>query len=222
MRNFLERNKIFFEILAASALAITSIFVSFKANNIADQANIISKNQTKIMELENTPRIEIQRVQLYDDSTRINHITNWRVLNNNSKISNFEIEKEISFLNIVKKNRTEINIPLIEYLNGVGKLTGLNEGLIYEFDNKNCSQDEFLTRQGISSYGDADVKSYIQISYNNVLGKKEIKYFQILPLIQEISEDFWKSVRKDWSNKNDNAIYLKYIEQNIKKIKAYK
>ncbi|MDW8848787.1 hypothetical protein SD960_01685 [Flavobacterium sp. MMLR14_040] len=212
LRNFLNRNKIFFEILAAIALTSTSIFVSIKANNI-------SESQTRIMELENTPRIEIQRTQLYDDSTKTNYTTKWIVFNNNSKISNFEIQKEISYLNIRKKNGKEIDIPLVEYLNHLGNLTGQSEGLIYEFDNKYCSEDEFLTRKEISDYGDIDVKSFIEISYNNVLGKKEIIHFQISPLIQEISEDSWEATNKDWSDKNSNAIYLKDIEKNIQKIK---
>lgn len=218
LRSFLKRNKIFFEVLATTALTITSIFVSFKANNIANQANNIAKIQTEIMELENTPRIEIQRTQ-YKDSTTTNQITKWLIFNNNSKISNFEIEDEISFLNIVKKNGKEIDIPLVEYINRQGKSTGQNEGLIYEFDNKYCSQDEFLTREEILDFGDVDVKSFIEVSCNNVLGKKEIIYFQISPLIQPISKSFWESKKKDSRSKNSNAIYLKDIEMNIRQIR---
>lgn len=212
LRTFLKRNKIFFEVLAATVLTITSIFISFKANNI-------SKRQMEIMELENTPRIEIQRTQLFTDSTKTYQVTKWLVFNNNSKISNFEIEKEISYLNIIKKNREEISIPVVEYINASGKLSGQNEGLIYEFDNINSFQDEFVTRQKLLEYGDVDVKSFIEISYHNVLGRKEIKYFQILPLIQEISKTDWDLINQDWSSKSNDAIYLKYIEKNIKQIK---
>ncbi|MFH7015824.1 hypothetical protein [Flavobacterium sp. FlaQc-47] len=219
LRSFLERNKIFFEVLAATALTTTSIFVSFKANSIANQANQISSSQTEIMELENTPRIEIKRTQIYSDSTKTSFDTRWLVYNNNSKISNFEIEKEISYLNIRKKDNKEINMPLVEYLNHVGKLTSPNEGLVYEFDNKYCSQDEFLTREAISDFGDIDVKSYIEISYKNVLGEKKVVHFQISPLIQDIKQESWDSINRDWRNKSNNAIYLKNIEKNISKIK---
>lgn len=212
LRTFLKRNKIFFEVLAATVLTITSIFVSFKANNI-------SKRQMEIMESENTPRIEIQRTQLFIDSTKTYQVTKWLVFNNNSKISDFEIEKQISFLNITK-NSEEVSIPVIEYLNPNGKLSGQNEGLIYEFDNSNSFQDEFVTRQNLMDYGDVNVRSFIQISYHDVLGrKKEIKYFQISPLIQEITQDDWDSTNEDWSSKSNDAIYLKYIEKNIKQIK---
>lgn len=221
LRNFLNRNKIFFEILSIFILSTASIFVSIKANNIANQANNISQNQTDIMELENTPRIEIQRTPIYTDFTESNNITKWLIFNNNSKVSNFEIEKEISYL-IVKKDNKEINVPLVEYLNIQGKSTGLNEGLIYEFDNKYCSQDEFLTRQEVSEFANIDIKSFIEISYKNVLGKKQILHFQISPMIQPISDSFWKTVNKDWSDKNTNAIYLKDIKQNVQKIKDIK
>jgi hypothetical protein len=63
----------------------------------------------------------------------------------------------------------------MEYINSDGKSTGKNEGPIYEFDNKNCSKNELLTRQGIWDYGYTQIKSFIQISYTNVLTKKETK-----------------------------------------------
>lgn len=104
-RMFLERNKIFFEISLAIIVAITGIFISIQANNIA-------KNQTKIMELENTPRIEIRNTQVYNDSLKIYDITKWFVFNHNSKISNFKINKEVSYLNIIKrKNYQEFDTP---------------------------------------------------------------------------------------------------------------
>ncbi|OMQ09085.1 hypothetical protein [[Flexibacter] sp. ATCC 35103] len=226
LRSFLERNKIFFEVLAATALTVTSVFVSFKANDIANQANNIatqgnniSKIQTKIMTSENTPKIEIQRIN-YDDPTKTNPVTKWLVFNNNSNISNFEIESEISFLNIVKKDHKEIDIRLAEYINRQGKFTGQNEGLIYEFDNKYCSENEFLTREKISDFGDVNVKTYIEMSFINVLGKKEVVHFQISPLIQPISKSAWESRKKYSRSINTNAIYLEHIEKNIKQIKS--
>lgn len=215
LRDFLKQNRIFFEVIAATALTTTSIYVSFKANNIAER-------QMEIMELENTPRIEIQRSQQYSDSTKTYQLTKWKVFNNNSKISNFEIEKEISYINIVKKNSKEISIPLVEYINRNGNLSGQYEGLIYEFNNENCFKDEFITRQELANYGDVDVKSFIELSYTNVLGKKEIIYFQILPLVQQISNDEWTNINDDWTNKNSEVLFLKNIEQNIETIKNHK
>lgn len=222
LRSFLERNKIFFEVLTATALTLTGIFVSFNANSIANKANSISDSQTKIMELENTPRIEIHRTELYIDSIENKHITKWLVFNNNSKISNFQIEKEVSYLVTTKKNHQEVDIPLVKYLDDQEKLSVQNEGLIYEFDNKHCYEDEYLTSKEISDFGDIYIKSFIKISYNNVLGKKEIKFFQILPLIQEIPKKNWESTQADWLNKSDNAIHLKDVEKNITQIRNYK
>ena len=214
LRNFLNTNKIFFEVLAATALTITSIFVSFKANDI-------SERQMEIMEFENTPKIEIQRTQLFIDSSKTYQVSKWLIFNNNSKILNFQIEKQISFINIPKKNREEISIPVIEYLNFKGQLSGKSEGLIYEFDNSNSFQDEFATREELSDYGDIYVTSFIEISYHDVLDRKQVKYFQISPLIKDVSQKDWDLINQDWSNKSDDAIYLKYIERNIKQIKSH-
>ena len=221
-RNLLERNKIFLEVLTAIVLTGTSIFVSFQANNIAKQANIISDTQTGIMKMENTPSLEIRRTQTVNDSSGVDNVSKWTVLNNNSSISNFEIEKQYAYLNIVKReNSAEINIPLMEYIDIEGRSTGKNEGLIYEFDNKNCSKNELLTRQLIWDYGYTQIKSYIEISYTNVLTKKETKYYQITPLIQEISEKEWVSIKKDWSSKSKNVMHLQDIQTNVQRIKNY-
>lgn len=219
-RNLLERNKIFLEVLTAVVLTSTSIFVSFQANNIANQANIISNTQTGIMKMENTPSLEIRKIQTINDSSGVESISKWNVLNNNSSISNFEIEKQYAYLNIVKReNSVEINIPLMEYVDIEGRSTGQNEGLIYEFDNKNCSKNELLTRQLIWDYGYTQIKSFIEVSYTNVLTKKETKYYQIAPLIQEISEKEWVSIKKDWSSKSKNVMHLQNIQTNVQKIK---
>lgn len=221
-REFLERNKIFLEVLTAIVLTSTSIFVSFQANNIANQANIISSTQTGIMKMENTPSIEIRRTQIMSDSSGIDNVSKWTVINNNSIISNFEIEKEYAYLNIAKRtNSVEIDIPLMEYINSDGKLTGQNEGVVYVFDNKNCSKNELLIRQGIWDYGYSQIKSFIEISYTNALRERETKYYQIAPLIQEISTREWDSIKNDWSKKSKNVIHLQDIETNIEKIKEY-
>lgn len=222
-RNFLERNKIFLEVLTALVLTITSIFVSIQANNIANQANKISSDQTDIMKRENTAKLEIRKTQLSGDSVQNSTISKWSVLNNNSKVSNFVIEKEFSYINVVKKlNTDEINIPVIEYINLEGKSTEQNEGLIYEFDNKNCSTDEFLLRKAIWDFGFTQIKTFIQISFDNVLtNEKETKFYQISPLIQPIQEEEWDSIKKDWSSKSKNVIYLKDIEKNARLIKDF-
>ena len=218
LRSFLERNKIFFEIITATAITTASIFISIKANNIANYANGISEEQTKIMKSENTPRIEIKREELYIDSTKTNYITKWSVYNNNSKLSNFEIQKEVSYIVFEKENLKEIDIPLVKYL-VTGKISGQNEGLIYQFDNSHCYEYEFLTNQELSNYGNTYIKSYIEISYYNISGLRETKFYQILPLIEEISIEEWKSNENNWRDKSKNAISLERVEENISQMK---
>jgi len=214
-RGLLERNKIFFEVLVASTLTFMGVYVSIQANTIAT-------NQTKIMEQENTPKIEIRQTQLYNDSTKIYDITKWLVFNHNSKISNFDIEKEISYLNLIKRGSyLEINLPLRSYLNLGGTLTGESEGLIFDFDNRYTGYNEYLTRQKIWNYGHIQPISFVELSYENVLEKKEKRYYQITPRIREINKTSWDSLITDWSNKSQNAIYIdSNIDENIERIKT--
>ncbi|UPZ14558.1 hypothetical protein [Flavobacterium humidisoli] len=229
LRDLLTRNKIFFEVITATALTITGIIVSITANNIAKQANIIANNankisevQTKIMENENTPKIEIQRKDTYVDPTMNIYITEWYIYNNNSKISKFEFEKEISYLVYEKTNNEVINIPIVKYFIDQGKSISQNEGLIYKFDNKHSYQQESFLRHQISNHGNVSIKSYIEISYENISGKKEIGYFQILPLIQRIDEKEWKSIEANWRDHSDDAIDILKVEKNINFLEKHK
>ncbi|MHC0445158.1 hypothetical protein ACWA1F_07095 [Flavobacterium sp. 3-218] len=236
LRDFLTRNKIFFEVITATALTFTGIIVSITANTIAKQANIIadtanaiannankiSQVQTKIMESENTPKIEIQRKDIYPDPSINSYVTEWYIYNNNSKISKFEFEKERSYIVYEKTDNEVINIPIVKYFNDEGKLISQNEGLIYKFDNRHCFQQESVLRQQMSNYGNVSIKSYIEISYENISGKKEIKHFQVLPLIQPIDDEEWKSIETNWISHSDNAIHIEKVEQNIVFLKKYK
>jgi len=176
------------------------------------------------MEQENTPKIEIRQTQLYNDSTKIYDITKWSVFNHNSKISNFDVKKEISYINLIKRGSfEEINIPLHNYLNLGGTLTGESEGLIFDFDNRYTGNNEYLTRQKIGNYGHIQPVSFIELSYENVLEKKEKRYYQIAPRIREINKISWDSLIHDWSNRSQNAVYIENnIEENVSRIKNYR
>ncbi|MBE8724723.1 hypothetical protein [Flavobacterium hungaricum] len=214
LRSKLERNKIFFETFAATVLILASIYVSVQANNI-------SNIQTEIMKLENTPKIEIRTTISQKDSVT----TKWQIFNHNSKISNFELEQQFSFLSIRKRDETqEKEIPLMEYINGIGNFSGQNEGLIAEYDNGYYSQNEKIIQKELENYCFIQVRCFIEISFEDVLDK-QTKYYQITPMIKEISEKDWELIKKDFSmktDKKDRTINLAHdIESNIQKIKNY-
>lgn len=213
LKRFLDSNKIFFEIIVSISLTFTSIYVSIIANQIA-------LSQTRIMELENTPKLEIRKNQIYNDSLEIFEITEWYIFNQNSKIANVSLEKEVSFLNVIKRGTyQEFNIPCRNYLNSQGILTGSSEGLVYQFDNKLTALNEYQTREQFWDKGHLQLNTYISVSYDDVLNEKNEKFYMITPTIKEISKSTWDSCIRTWSIGSEYAVYLsENITENLQSI----
>lgn len=208
-RSWLEFNKIFFEIIGAASLSFMAIFISITANSLTEK-------QTKIMEYENTPQLEIRTQQIQNPQTKIYDKTVWLIFNRNSKLSNFEIEKDYSLLTFTKArdfSGDTLSVPIHFYLNTSGILTGENEGLIYQFDNAYVGEDEFEFRSGLRGIGYIDVHSYIKITYNNIFDEKIEKFYKISPSIKLITSEEWKKIEKFWIDNTDKRIYLDDVEK---------
>ena len=64
IRRALNDNKIFFEVIVASLLSFMAVYVSIQANRIAE-------TQTKIMQEENLPQLEIRMTQEYNEQIKL-------------------------------------------------------------------------------------------------------------------------------------------------------
>jgi len=202
IRSFLQANKIYFEVVVASCLTFMALYLSWTANKISEQ-------QTTIMQLEHTPNIELRKTQIYNDSLKIYDVTKWFVYNNNSKISNFDIEKEYSLLCFSFKQKTDtIKLPVWDYLNLGGTIYENSEGKIFDFDNKYSGYEEYSLRQSLFSEGYLDVESYIKINYRSVLKKNETKYFRIEPGIEEIDSLKWNRIKFYIEDNSEKGIHL--------------
>lgn len=198
IKRLLQNNKIYFEVIVASCLTFMAIYLSWTANKIANQ-------QTTIMQLEHTPNIELRKTQIYNDSLRVYDVTKWFVYNNNSKISNFDIEKEYSILHFTFRENTDtIKLPVWDYLNLGGTIYENSEGKIFDFDNKYSGYQEYILRQSLFTEGYIEIESYIKINYRSVLKKNETKFFKIEPTIEEVDSIKWNKIKS-------------YVEKNSKK-----
>lgn len=215
IKRLLEENKIFFEIIYIGLVSFMAIFVSIQANNI-------SENQTKIMQYENTPKIEIRFKQFFNDTLGYCDKEKWYIYNKNSKLSNFDIQNTKSFL-VYHKNpissKDSIIFPIPYYLNTSGILHDQNEGLLYEFDNDNNGKYfrnlDLATRQN----GLLQINNYIKISYSTILNNEIHRYYQISPNIHEISSEEWKKITNLFMDKSESRISLYEIDStNFKKI----
>ena len=205
-RSFLQRNKIFFEVILASLLSFMAIFVSIKTNSIAE-------HQTKIMEYENTPQLEIRKHQEFNQELNTyNDI--WLIFNRNSKVSNFDIEENYSFIRFESRSakNDSILIPIAQYVNTKGMLTGESEGLIYQFDNSHNSVYEFTLRNELINIGYLEIESYIKSTYKDVMQQKEEKYYKIAPDIKEIDKEEWNKIKEEFLTNLDDRIYIDNIK----------
>lgn len=209
IRNWLTINKIFFEVVVATSLSFMAIFISIKTN-------LLTEYQTNIMRYENTPQIEIRSQQTQNPNTKIYDKTVWLVFNRNSKLSDFDVDRDYSFISFSKArdySGDSLFIPLKHYINRGGVLTGENEGLIYQFDNDTNGEKEYILRSNLEGKGYIMPYSYIQISYKNIFDEKIIKYYQIWPSIKMIKKDEWEKIEKFYVDNLGKGIYLDDVEK---------
>lgn len=191
LRIYLTKNKIFFEVIVSMALSFMAIYVSIQANKIAE-------NQTRIMEEELLPQLEIrpsvefnQELQIYDNTT-------WLFYNHGGKLSNFNTE-EYSFIKIIDKNSENYDTiirPLYSYLDFRGVLTGESEGLIYLVDNHHHGNKEMELRNSLINEAYIEIHVYVQVSYKDLFNKEHYEYFQISPGIKKVSKSHWEKAEK--------------------------
>jgi len=190
-RNLLERNKIFFEILGASTLSFMAIYVSLQANRIAEV-------QTKIMEQENLPRLEVLKQQALNSNSGIYDNTIWIIYNRGGKLLNFKIEK-LSFVGFTKfysHQWDRIEIPVDGYFEMRGTLTTHSDEMIYQIDNNKNGEKELQLYRSLLNDGKMDMDCYFAISYSDIFEKGHTAYFEINPTCVEITENEWWNLVK--------------------------
>lgn len=184
LRNFLEENKVFFEVVVSVLLSIMAVLVSIEANRIANA-------QTRIMEQENSPHLEIRMTQDYNQELKIYDNTNWLVFNRGGKIIDFEANECTFFKFYYGQNPDSIVIPIYGYFNLRGLLSGESEGLIYQVDNDHNGKIEIALRDSLMNYGYFEMASYIEITYRDIFDKKHSEYYQIAPGYNRINKEQW-------------------------------
>lgn len=206
-RKWLERNKIFLEVLSIVISPIAAVYVAYKANEISD-------SQTRIMEQQEMPRIEVRTSRLYNEESKVYDTDMLAVFNMGGKLANFDI-KTMEFLQLevyrprAAKNDT-LMLEIEEYYTTGGVLSGNSEGLIYTVDNNHGDARIVSLRDTLLNkhIGYCDVVSYAQITYNDVFDNKHIDYFKTNPSVVKVSEAEWKKYRGIRGN-SDKRYYLR-------------
>ncbi len=199
IRDLLNKNKIFFDVIVASLLSFMAIYISIQANKIADA-------QTKIMEQENLPQLEIRMTQDYNEKIKIYDNNVWLFFNRGGKLSDFDT-RDYSFFKFTAINGSKIDslkLPLYSYLNMRGTLTGESDGLIFQIDNAHNGVKEVELRNSLMNFGYFEIQSYMEITYTDIFDKKHAEYFRISPGpgVSKISEKRWKEIENSFTSAN--------------------
>ncbi|MCE7044656.1 hypothetical protein [Dyadobacter sp. CY312] len=196
VRNFLSENKIFFEVIVASLLSFMAVYVSI-------QANIIAQNQTEIMKEENLPQLEIRMTQEYNEEIKLYDNKAWLFFNRGGRLSDFDT-KEYSFLKFIHRpDYDTLLIPLHNYIDMRGVLTGDSEGLVYQVENNHQGKKEVEIRDSLSSFGFYNIEVYVAVSYSDIFDDNHVEYFQISPRIIKIKKNEWKKIESHFQNAKD-------------------
>lgn len=208
IRKNLNANKIFFEVIAATLLSFMAVYVSIQANRIAE-------TQTKIMQEENLPQMEIRMAQEYNEQLKIYDNDIWFIYNRGGRLSDFDT-KEYSFYRFTyRPNYDTLVLPLYSYLNMRGILSGESEGLVYQVDNNHHGAKELELRDSLSNFGFYDIDTYIAVSYEDLFNEKHEEYFQISPGINRINKQAWDKIEQRFKRADTRYTFPKLTANEI-------
>ena len=208
IRRALNDNKIFFEVIVASLLSFMAVYVSIQANRIAE-------TQTKIMQEENLPQLEIRMTQEYNEQIKLYDNDVWLFFNRGGRLSDFDT-KEFSFYKFTySPDYDTLILPLYSYLNMRGVLTGESEGLVYQVDNNHYGAKEVELRDSLSNFGFYEIETYITVSYTDIFNDRHNEYFQISPGINRIKKQEWDRIETSFKNAKDRFTFSKLSATNI-------
>jgi hypothetical protein len=211
LRKFIEKNKIFFELIPMVSLSIMAIIVSKNSNEI-------SQNQTLIMSRENEPNIDIIFYQTLDDSTTI-PTSVWNIYNRGGRLTEYDL-KDISFVRStmnVEGEFVEKLIPLYFYLDPYHEISGETNGLVQKLKNNICKSKYLELNKSFLGNGYMELETYIEISYTDFLNERKNKYYSLSPM-KEINKAKWDSLLSYYQSRKKNQLN----DLTFNKIKLYK
>lgn len=194
MKQFLEDNKIYFEVVVSTLLAIMAIVVSLKANSIADTQTALAEEANRISMLEYIPEVTAEfRLVRSDSDSRTEHLV---VENKGKPLYEFESYsiaflsvRELELVNIEHPannsyERVGMMVPIINYFPIVAYRPNNNSGEIF----RQIIEDVNMLRDSIESfdqelriqnkYTAATIERYIKVSYVDSQNKKYTQYFR--------------------------------------------
>lgn len=195
MKEFLEHNKIYFEVIVSSLLAIMAIIVSWQANSIADSQATLAEDANRIAMLEHIPEIEVEfRLIRSNNGTRTEHLV---VMNKGKPLYEFD-SYSVAFLSIKESELVSIDNPSNRAYERVGMMLPIENyyPIVKYRPNNNVGEihrqevlDVNKLQEAIEGFNrllsvkkktaNSSIKRYTRASYVDVHGEQYTQYFKI-------------------------------------------
>ena len=221
MKNWLIKNKIYFEIVVATLLAIMAVVVSISQFYIASQQTKLITAQLEVVKTQIEPNIQVREKLIKNYDEHQIYISNLGVsaLDASSKTRVFltaELHQKEA------PHSFEIEIALDGYYKGA-TATSNHEGLMFTIvgdqNNKrmNKLRREFRKLSDKNGYySSIGIRRYVRVSYTNILGKpKELYYYVKSTGSEQITNSQGSELFKKY-----NSLFGTPLSQELRKLNA--
>jgi len=223
IRIWLERNKIFFETIAAVLLGIMAVILSVQSNNISTQTNKIINYQTEIMRTEHLPILHLEVELVYDTLKEFFANDKLVISNVGAPLSEFSCRNvEFFEANYGKLGDMKIaSIPLNAYY-GVTMITNKPTGVLATLVNLHTSggnnRKAFETSRSFArfaeqrdAYGFADIRRYVKVSFKDVFGETHDEFYLANSFgANKLSDAVGMKIFEDYESKFENSLFIEF------------
>lgn len=231
-RNWLNRNKIFFETLATVSLTVMAVLVSCKSNSIAENANAISR-------IDHQPKIYAHfKTVISDNGKRDEMLT---ITNSGDVMYDFKSYEfqylRLSEMQIVSKENSTYpqrlknkKIPLINYYS---PLTFISQEMKGEFSNTKVNDDSNFEKSledfsidhksRTKSIG-ATIERYLEITYKDQFNEKKTYFLRFdyagnsSPMNEQEGEDLKRIFERSLKTGKGYVDYSTLIKSELDKL----
>lgn len=228
MKAFLIENKIFFETIATSTIAIMAVVVSIVALNISSKANQIAESSLSVSRLGLLPKVFAEfRFDGAENGKRSETLV---ISNSGDVMYDFHSYPFAFFrlneLKLVTQENSErpvflksIVVPVINYFHTSTYITDINKGVFSEQNISNTQKLDPVLRQFSQAYNQDNksvggvIQRYLFVSYVDQFGDIHEKYMRFepfgtsVPISKEEGERF---LSEHQQVKKSDALVLDY------------
>lgn len=189
-RNFLNKNKIFFETVTASTLTVMAIIVAVAQLVVTSEQTAYLEQQTIIGRSQALPHFVISAKQFMNEDNTFAVGDKILVYNQGNIAYNIIVQTAVffEFSYLYKTQTQDLSIPVSGYYT-VQLISGDATGLVLTIESPNNNSKRMKIQDDLRDLAKAndksillDVKRYIKLSYRDIFNELHTEYYYI-PLI---------------------------------------